>query len=369
MGSEQWTAGITVQEMLLQSLRSLPKPQPSLFLTAWKEIPPKDTEPFLPLVDDLIYLPAESDGNKRTQLLREYGVDVFISLPTESALTLHLPRIVWVYDFQHLHYPGNFPLPERERRNRLFRAHTQSANRILVYSLAVLNDLIAFAPQAASRARLVRFVPHIPDTAYETNPAAVASTYNLRNKYFLMPNQFLRHKNHAAVVDALSILPATGARPLIVCTGRHKTPLFNDLMSMCRQHGIQNHFVALGLVPRGDYYPLMRQSICVLNPSLFEGFGLSVVEAKHLGKRAAVSDLSVFHEHDMPAISYFDPQNPNDAAGTLLDIWNTVPPGPDLKLEAAARVNYPRARLDMAHALLDMAREAIHDFNASNHSK
>ncbi len=85
------------------------------------------------------------------------------------------------------------------------------------------------------------------------------------------------------------------------------------------------------------YSLLMRQAICVLNPSLFEGFGLTVDEARSLGKRALLSDIPAHREQDPPKANYFDPYNSEDLAEKLRMIWRDAEPGPDIELELEAR--------------------------------
>jgi len=73
----------------------------------------------------------------------------------------------------------------------------------------------------------------------------------------------------------------------VVCTGkffdrRDPAPTAKLLATISRP-GLREQFFLLGLVPHDDVYGLMRQSIAVINPSLFEGWSTSVEEAKSLG--------------------------------------------------------------------------------------
>lgn len=345
MGGEQWTAGLIVQEMLLQALRSLPAPRPCVKLTVWKETPGRDIEAFRPLVDEVICLPA-TGGKERAEVLKRHGVDVFFSLPTESALDLNIPRIVWMYDFQHRHYPENFTTAEVARRNHLFKAHAASADRILIYSQTVMDDLAAVAPESIERACLLRFVPYIPSNCCETAPEEVRLRHGLPERFFFLPNHFLPHKNHAVVIDALGHLAAGGSRPVVVCTGQDKAPLAETLAARCNKLSIEKQFMRLGLVSRGDYFQLLRQSVALINPSLFEGFGLSVAEAAGLGKRALLSDIPVLREHDAPRAGYFAPDDYLELASKMAALWDDASAGcnhdPATERQALAQLSVRR---------------------------
>ncbi|MEI6809727.1 MAG: glycosyltransferase family 1 protein [bacterium] len=360
MGGEQWTAGLIVQEMLLQALHSLPAPRPCVKLTVWKETPERDIEAFRSLVDEVICLPA-AGGKERAEVLGRHGVDVFFSLPTESALDLNIPRIVWMYDFQHRHYPENFSTAEVNRRDRLFKAHAASADRILIYSQAVMTDLAAVAPESIGRARLVRFVPHIPPNCCEMAPGEICLRYGLPERFFFLPNHFLPHKNHAIVIEALGHLAACGRKPAVVCTGQDKTLVAETLAARCGKLSIEKQFIRLGLVPRGDYFQLLRKSVALINPSLFEGFGLSVAEAAGLGKKVLLSDIPVLREHDAPRAEYFAPDDSLELASKMAALWDDASTGfcrdPAAERQALARLSVRRDLFGMN--VMRIAQEAV----------
>jgi glycosyltransferase involved in cell wall biosynthesis len=180
-----------------------------------------------------------------------------------------------------------------------------------------MNDLATFMPQAVERARLIRFVPHIPSDIGEVGSIDVGRRYGLPEQFFLLPNHFLPHKNHAVVLEALGLLAARGCRPVVVCTGQDRTPTAEQVTFRSRELGIESQFIRLGVVPRNEYFYLLRASIAVLNPSQFEGFGLSVPEAGYLGIPLILSDIPALREHAFEKTSYFDPAAPRQLADIM----------------------------------------------------
>ena len=63
------------------------------------------------------------------------------------------------------------------------------------------------------------------------------------------------------------------------------------------------------MLPRAHVFRLMRQSLAVLQPSLFEGWSTSVEEAKSVGKRMILLDIPVHREQDPPRALFFDPRD------------------------------------------------------------
>ena len=77
---------------------------------------------------------------------------------------------------------------------------------------------------------------------------------------------------------------------------------------------------------------------CVALPTLYEGFGLPVLEAMARGVPVACSDLPVLHEAAGPAAVYFDPHAPADIArGDRARAWQRRPRGAAARAEGIVR--------------------------------
>jgi glycosyltransferase involved in cell wall biosynthesis len=121
---------------------------------------------------------------------------------------------------------------------------------------------------------------------------------------------------------------------------------------------IRDQITYLGLIPHDDVLRLIRQAICVVNPSRFEGWGISVDEARSVGKRVLASALPSHIEQAPPAAIYFDPRNGEELEERMKEIWTDASPGPDRALEEAARTELPRRLTNYAEAFIAIAREA-----------
>jgi glycosyltransferase involved in cell wall biosynthesis len=385
MGSEEWIAGISFLENLFAALCSLTTEKPYLALVINENTPERDYRTLLPYVDQILTAPANplletqqpsllyravqwlrkklSNNRRFSAFLRKHDIDCFFSTVSGPWINLSVPHITWICDFQHIRLPDMFTPEARVARDRVFHNRVQSATLVLLTAEDVRKDFEAFAPAHAAKARTVQFVAHIPPSVYDRDPLELLSIYHLPEKFFYLPNQFWKHKNHIVVLEALHHLEKRAVRPCVVCTGtpidfRHPT-CFADLMQKLSLWNIRGQVIFLGVVPREHVFMLMRQAICVLNPSLFEGLGLSIAESKSLGKRVILSDLSVLREQDPPCSAYFNPRDSRDLADKMEMIWKTTEPGPDLDLEAIARAALPRRQQQFGRAFSQIAREAM----------
>jgi glycosyltransferase involved in cell wall biosynthesis len=88
----------------------------------------------------------------------------------------------------------------------------------------------------------------------------------------------------------------------------------------------------------------MRQSVAVLNPSLYEGFALTVGEATALGKAVIASDLPAHREHGTEGLRLFPPGDAAALAEVIADAWRVLPAGPAAEEGRAAVMADDRCR-------------------------
>jgi glycosyltransferase involved in cell wall biosynthesis len=127
------------------------------------------------------------------------------------------------------------------------------------------------------------------------------------------------HKNLVRLLEALALLPATD-RPLLVLPG-YPTWHEDELRERARALGVAGDTRFLGWVEPADLEALYELATCFVFPSLYEGFGLPVLEAMARGVPVACSDRSALAEVAGSAALRFDPESPRaiaDAIATLL---------------------------------------------------
>ncbi|MCU1277793.1 MAG: group 1 glycosyl transferase [bacterium] len=260
--------------------------------------------------------------------LRRAAVDVFSHGVAPLGARARVPWIYMIHDAQHRRRPDFFSARRRVEREWLFRTALDHAAAVIVSSTAARQDLL----QAyGSRAERVRVLPDV--SSPRVAPSELATLEELGRKlgvprkYFHLPNQFWKHKNHALVVEALADAQRREPRLVVVATGAKDDPRFprhyDELMARVRKLGLSDRFRHLGLVSHDDVMALMRHSVAVINPSWFEGRSLTVGEAKSLGKRILLSDIEAHREQAPPHGRFFAPDDPGALAELLIETWRS----------------------------------------------
>ncbi|MFD0671325.1 glycosyltransferase family 4 protein [Cohnella sp. GCM10027633] len=257
-------------------------------------------------------------------LLKRKRIDLISHI--SIGLRLRVPSVGWIPDFQHVYLPQFFDRAEIDSRNRIYRDMCRYCSSIIVSSHAAAKDLEVFAPDEGYKSKVLHFVAEpIKSSTANADTAPPRVKYDLPERYYHLPNQYWKHKNHETVIQALRILRASGREISVVSTGstsdyRHPGH-FGQITSLLRRYGLEDRFKILGVISYEEMTAVMRNSVAVINPSLFEGWSTTVEEAKAIGKRAVLSDILVHREQNPRHSHFFDPMNPAELAEILWSLW------------------------------------------------
>lgn len=243
---------------------------------------------------------------------------------------LPFPAIAWFPDLQHRRLPQLFSPAARWHRDLGFRAQIASGRRIMLSSESALRDCRKFYPRLTNGISVVRFATQPAPAHLTANPSEILALYGLPPKYFYLPNQFWRHKNHQAVIEALTILKKRGFDVVVAASGSPDDPrekdYFNGLMRQVKGRNLQANFRYLGVIPLDHVYALLRASLALINPSRFEGWSTTVEEAKSFGVPLILSDIDVHREQTGGTARYFGIEDPGMLADQLWEVSQNPEP-------------------------------------------
>lgn len=279
--------------------------------------------------------------------------------------------INWIPDFQHVHLQEMFSPDEIKKRNKLYLRLAKHSDILIVSSHDALDDLKILAPESAPKARVLQFVCQPDERIFRiANNPEIERKYQFKGKFFYLPNQFWKHKNHRIVFEAVKLLKGQNRNILVLCSGlmedyRNRGHV-DGLLQYVRDNGLNENIRLLGLIDYVDVLYLMRHSISVVNPSLFEGWSSTVEEAKSIGKSLILSNLAVHREQNPPAAVYFDPADPEGLANILWQKWNSSAGGPDADLEREAAAFLPRRTMGFAKSYENIVYEVLNKNGENN---
>ncbi|MBC7490260.1 MAG: glycosyltransferase [Glaciimonas sp.] len=260
--------------------------------------------------------------------------------------------------------PEFFTTAELASRNRGFRRISEQCTIVLLSSVDAQKDLAKFAPASTNASRVLHFVSGFAGGNTDVVPLGVLQfRYSIVGPYFHLPNQFWIHKNHRVVIDALALLKARGYRVLVLCTGHtrdYRWPnYFDELMRYAKEQNVTDYFRVVGLIPYEDMTSLMKHSIAIINPSLFEGWSTTVEEAKSLRLNMVLSNIPVHREQNPTGGVFFDPLSPVSLADALEEVMKCNPVNIAARAKAQTNISLVEKFADFGIKYQTFALEAF----------
>lgn len=204
-----------------------------------------------------------------------------------------------VHDLQFIDLPENFSPAERAEREEAFRSCVEHSDIIVTVSnfskqrmmahARVDEGRIAVIYNALNLARATQFQPHALDRP--------------QRPYFLYPANFWPHKNHEGLIAAYRAYRETTAAPLdLVLTGEPALAAPDLLERLSAEPGI----TVTGYIDRDPLWALLKGARAVVFPSLYEGFGMPILEAMSAGVPISCSTAASLPEIAGYAALLFD---------------------------------------------------------------
>ena len=253
---------------------------------------------------------------------RAFGTDVALSVfgvinPDVAPLT----NVLIVSDIQHECCPELFSPAELEERRRLFSASAKRASHVCAlseFTRQTLIERLGIPPDRATTTHLAADPSFHPGSAARGNSQRVLKKHGLtRGEYLLFPGDTRPHKNHRVAFQALRVLrEAYGLQPVLVCADSpRKVP--RDLLAAIADAALGDRVRWLGPCPASDMPGLYEGAAALIFPSLFEGFGLPLLEAMWCECPIVCSNTTSMPEIAGDAALLVDPRSPDELAHAL----------------------------------------------------
>ena len=259
---------------------------------------------------------------EQLRFLAELDAELVYSLPGYiNADVLGLPQVLMVPDIQHEFLPEFFTPAALEERIRVYRGSITQASHICAISEFTRQTLIDRLDVPPDRVTTVLLAadPIFREGASKTADDAVLSRYELTpGHYVFFPGHTWLHKNHLGAIAAMRVLrDRHGLTVPLVCTGGAREAQ-GQIADAVAAAGLDVRF--LGYCDRQQLPALYRQASCLLFPSLFEGFGMPVLEAMASGCPVVCSNTTSLPEIAGDAAALVDPADPDAIATALADV-------------------------------------------------
>lgn len=253
-------------------------------------------------------------------LLRQHKVDMYHSAYYLMAYRTGVPTLLTLYDLIPIHYPEHSTLKAR----LLFRGATALALRTAQHTLAISEAARRdFLASFRLRPEQITAIPLAADPAFTPQPpevvTALRTRYALPGKFLLYLGSNKPHKNLVRLIEAWAAMQAEAPDYTLVIAGAW-LPQHPEPRQRAQSLSIDNRVCWLGPLPGADLPALYTAADVFVFPSLYEGFGLPVIEAMACGAPVACANTSSLPEVAGDAVVLFDPTQ----IGVIVDALRQV---------------------------------------------
>ena len=252
------------------------------------------------------------------------GLKLLHSMAFVTPLLAPCPTVITVYDLSFYHFPERFPALQRLYLSSQTRRSCQRARRIITISESSRHDVHRFL--AVPLAQIDVVVPGV-DPVYHPLPAAEVAAFRQKHgldRFVLHVGTLQPRKNIPVLIEAMSRLEDIEVK-LVLVGG--KGWLYDDIFRQVQALGLADRVIFTGYVPDDDLPLWYNAAELLVFPSVYEGFGLPVVEAMACGTPVIAANSSSIPEAVGEAGLLFAP---NDVE-TLVNQMTAVLTNTDLR--------------------------------------
>jgi len=249
--------------------------------------------------------------------LLKKDVDVFFSPAHYSPRFCPVPLVVTIHDLSYVYYPQEFLKKDLYQLTNWTNYAVKKAKKIIAVSQSTKNDLIKIYNLPPEKIKVI----YNGFNRYKGIKISSFKEESLNQPYILYIGTIQPRKNLINLIRAFYKFAQIYPNFNLIIAGK-KGWLYQKIFEEVENLGIEDKVFFTDYVTDHQLIYLYQNAFCLVMPSLYEGFGLPLLEAMNFGCPVLASFSSSLPEVGGEACLYFDPQNVNDLTEKLIKLKN-----------------------------------------------
>lgn len=251
--------------------------------------------------------------------LKRHNVELFHGLSNELPKGIHkseIPSVVTIHDLIFMRYPEFYKPIDRKIYFKKVKYACHSAEKIIAISKQTKHDIETFFHVPPEKVELI-YQPVAPVFFEKQNPSSIREKYNLPEKFILAVGTLERRKNQLALLQAVH---SAGVRVPLVFVGKQTTFYLEEMNRFIEENEMEGQVKFLNNIPEADLAAMYQSAVFSAYISVFEGFGLPVIESMACGCPVLTSKVSVLPETAGDAAVLCNPAKIDEIAQKVLSL-------------------------------------------------
>ena len=270
------------------------------------------------------------------------GIDIYHGLSHEIPFSIHksgVKSVVTMHDLIFERYPGQYNPIDVQTYRRKARYACQYADKIIAISEQTKQDIIHYYKTPAEKIEVVyqSCDESFAVTHDESSIRQMKAQYGLPESYFLYVGSIIERKNLMGIIHAMLHLKGDVDLPLVILGGGSSYK--KKVKAFVEQHGMSDRIIWLNEKARladADLPLLYQGAEALIYPSIFEGFGIPILEALWSRTPVITSTGSCFGETGGDAALYVNPLQPSTIADAMRKVLREPSFAAEMKIKGWA---------------------------------
>lgn len=257
--------------------------------------------------------------------LQKYNIDIYHGLSNELPYNIKksgVPSVVTIHDLIFLRFPEFYLAHDRKIYHSKFLKSCENANRIIAISEQTKKDIVHFFDIPEQKIDVVYqgCDPIFNNNLVDIQLQKIKEKYNLPDKFLLNVGTIEERKNIFSVIKSLNEKKVT--IPLVI-VGK-KTIYYTKIQEYVSQNKMHNQILFFHDVPFVDLPGFYQLSEAFIYPSLFEGFGIPILEAISSGIPVITNKEGCFKEAAGDNSLLINVQHSDEIANSIMQVLNNT---------------------------------------------
>lgn len=249
-------------------------------------------------------------------------LDVFFAPTHYLPLISKVPSVLLILDVSYLKFPELFNKKDLYQLKIWGGYSMKKAKKIITISQSSKNDIIK--SYNVSSEKVVVVYPGIKSEKTNSkfkmqNSKSISEKFGIKGKYILFVGTLQPRKNIERLIEAFAKLKKEDVELVIV--GK-KGWQYEEIFAAPKKFGVEDRVLFVDNAADEDLPSLYKNALMFVLPSLYEGFGLPVLEAMNYGCPVITSNISSLPEAGGDAALYVDPNSVSDIVSKMEKLLN-----------------------------------------------